>query len=274
MYFKPTHLTSDSCKSGLLVNRFGESIRITHDYQRQLQDLVIDGRVDSLLIEPEDGFSALGGTRDYLSDELGLKQRNLAKWVIDGMTPDFEPNISSLADWARFTDPDVTLVGIPSQKQNSRLKGLVLMPYEGSRSYMQFSQPRYNKPYRDFFYNVTYEAMLYAYISLGARNLAISHLSCTKYLLEGYRMDITRSQIDAIIHFCNQYQGLREITFWDDGKGNYPIEALTYMNPEEFLGKHRDIDRTHERRMGVEFISLSWNVPANHNSNATTSVPK
>jgi len=63
MYFKPTHLTSDSCKSGVLINRFGESIRITHDYQQQLQDLVIDGRVDSLLIEPEDGFSALGGTR-------------------------------------------------------------------------------------------------------------------------------------------------------------------------------------------------------------------
>ena len=47
----------------------------------------------------------------------------------------------------------------------------------------------------------TYKAMYYAYTVLGVRKLAISHLSNSKYSREDYRMDITRSQIDAIVHF-------------------------------------------------------------------------
>ena len=84
-------------------------------------------------------------------------------------------------------------------------------------------------------------------------------------------MDITRSQIDAIIHFCNQYQGISDITFWDDGPGNYPVEALLYMNPDEFEGQHRDIHRATEKHKGIDYISLSWPLPPNHNSNTTTS---
>ena len=226
--------------------------------------MVEAGKVDALLIEPEDGFSMLGEAREYLSNELGLGKRDLAKWVLDGMSPDFEPNVSSLADWARFTDPDVTLLGIPTRREGQGLKGMVLVPYEGSRCDAQFATPRYSKPYRDFFYNVTYEAMYYAYVRLGARKFAISHLACTKYTREGYRMDVTRSQIDALIHFANQYKGVQQITFWDESDGNYPIEALTYMRQEEFEGTHRDIDRASEQRLGVDFITLSWALPANH----------
>lgn len=251
-------------ESGLLRNRFGDAIRISHNHSRSLEELVSAGLVDVLLIEPEDGFSLLGGAREYLSYELGLERRNLARWVADGMKADFKLNISSLADWARYTDPDVTLIGIPSQNLESPIKGLILLPYEGSRCYKQFAQPKYGKPYRDFFYNVTWEGMYFAYTVLGARKFAISHLSCTKYLREGFRMDITRSQIDALLHFCDEFRGISEIIFWDDFAGNYPIEALTWMKPEEFLSKHRQIQRIYERRMGVEFISLFWPVPSNH----------
>lgn len=270
MHFKQTHSPHGPVTAGLLYNRFEESIRIAHEYRKSLQEQVDQGRIDALLIEPEDGFSLLGGTRDYLSEVLGLAERNLMQWALNGMKPDFEQNLSSLADWSRFTDPDVTLLGIPN-RQSSLFKGLVLVPYEGSLSYKQFAQPRYNKPYRDFFYNVTYEAMYYAYTVLGARKLAISHLSCSKYAREGYRMDITRSQIDAIVHFCNQYQGISDITFWDDGPGNYPVEALLYMSPDEFEGQHRDIHRATEKHKGIDYISLSWPLPPNHNSNTTAS---
>ena len=271
MHFKQTHSPHGPAKAGLLFNRFEESIRIAHEYRKSLQEQVDQGRIDALLIEPEDGFSLLGGSRGYLSEVLGLEERNLMQWALDGMNPDFEQNLSSLADWSRHTDPDVTLLGIPSRRKSSLLKGLVLVPYEGSLSYKQFAQPHYHKPYRDFFYNVTYEAMYYAYTVLKDRKLAISHLSSSKYAREGYRMDITRSQIDAIVHFCNQYQGIGEITFWDDGPGNYPVEALRYMNPDEFEGQHRDIDRVTEKHKGIDYISLSWPLPPNHNSNTTTS---
>jgi hypothetical protein len=268
MNFRQIPAPPHSKKSGVLANRFGDSILICHVCRQGLDELVLNGRVDSLLIEPEDGFSLLGGAREFLSNELGIGKRDLVKWVVDSMAPDFEPNISSLAEWARDTDPDITLVGVQSRKPRSQLKGLVLVPYEGSLCYRQFAQPQYGKPYRDFFYNVTYEAMYYAYSILGARRFAISHLSCTKYLREGYRMDITRSQIDAIVHFCNQYQGVKEITFWDDGEGNHPVEALTCMRPGEFAGFHKDIQRSYEQHIGIDFISLYWTLPGDHKSNA------
>jgi hypothetical protein len=138
-------------KSGVLKNRFGESIRISHFYEGSFEEEVSAGRVDVLLIEPEDGFSLLGGMREYLSTKLALERRNLAKWILEGMKADFEINISSLADWARFTDPDVTLIGIPSRNLASSLKGLILIPYEGSLCYKRFAQPKIGKPYRDFF---------------------------------------------------------------------------------------------------------------------------
>lgn len=141
MHFKQTHSPHGPVKAGLLYNRFEESIRIAHEYRKSLQEQVDQGRIEALLIEPEDGFSLLGGTRDYLSEVLGLAERNLMQWALDGMKPDFEQNLSSLADWSRFTDPDVTLLGIPS-RQSSLLKGLVLVPYEGSLSYKQFAQAR------------------------------------------------------------------------------------------------------------------------------------
>jgi hypothetical protein len=143
LHFKQTHSPHGPVKAGLLYNRFEESIRIAHEYRKSLQEQVDQGRIEALLIEPEDGFSLLGGTRDYLSEVLGLAERNLMQWALDGMKPDFEQNLSSLADWSRFTDPDVTLLGIPS-RQSSLLKGLVLVPYEGSLSYKQFAQPLLN----------------------------------------------------------------------------------------------------------------------------------
>ena len=219
MHFKQAHSSQGSGKAGLLFNRFGESIRIAHEYRNSLQEQVDQGWIDALLIEPEDGFSLLGGTRDYLSEVLGLAERNLMQWALDGMKPDFEQNLSSLADWSRFTDPDVTLLGIPS-RQSTFFKGLVLVPYEGSLSYKQFAQPRYNKPYRDFFYNVTYEAMYYAYTVLGARKLAISHLSCSKYAREGYRQDIKRLEAQ-LTHMVAAHAGLIRAVQMAGGEPTY-----------------------------------------------------
>lgn len=213
----------------------------------------------------------LGSSREYLSQELGLEQRRLVRWVLDGMRPDFEPNISSLADWLRGTDPDVTILGIPSRRLHSMLKGLVLVPYEGSKCYQRFAQARYNKPYRDFFYNVTYEGLYYAYHVLGARSFAVSHLSAVKYGRVGYRMEITYSQAEAVLHFCNSHRGIKAITYWDFESGNDPISATVNLLRNDRYGAHREISRSHEKRLDFDFITLDWPLPANHISNTATS---
>lgn len=264
MRFKRTPSRSDIERTGILTNQFGELILIRHTWEHRIENLVEAGKVDALLIEPEDGYSMLGAARDYLSNELGLRQRNQSRWILDESALDLESSISNLASWARSTSPDVTLIGIPTRRENCGLKGMVLVPYEGSRCYARFATPRYSKPYRDFFYNVTYEAMHYAYVHLGARKFALSHLACTKYTREGYRMGVTRSQIDALVHFANKYKGIQEVTFWDTDDSNYPIEALSHMEPIEFEGTHRNIDKASENRTGLDFITLSWALPANH----------
>lgn len=271
MHFEETRNFYDSCIKGYLHNRHNEKILVHHDHQTPLSQLVESGQVDTLIIEPEDGFSQLGMSREYISEQLGLSQRHLTQWVLDGMRPDFESNISSMADWLRSTDPDVTVLGIPSRNRDSALKGLVMVPYEASRCYLRFAQPLYNKPYRDFFYNVTYEALYYAYQVLGARNFAISHLSSMKYGRGGYRMDITKSQVNAVLHFCNEYREVKQVTFWDNDRGNYPIQAMALMTPDIKRSKHRNINRGHEHRMGFDFISLEWPMPDSHKSNTTNS---
>lgn len=271
MHFRQRFSYDSDEAGGFLHNRFNESIQIHHELRRSLHELVTSEQVDALIIEPEDGFSLLGGSRSYLSEELGLQERQLARWVLDGMNPDFKPNISSLADWMRSTDPDVTILGIPSTKPGSLLKGLVLVPYEGSKCYQRFAQARYNKPYRDFFYNVTYEGLYYAYHVLGARSFAISHLSAMKYGRDGYRMDITYSQVNAVLHFCDSHQGIKAVTYWDFERGNHPCSATAYLLAKERGGQHREISRSHEKRFGLDFISLDWPLPANHISNTATS---
>ena len=250
--------------SGRLHNRFNETIQIHHVLTTPFEELVGQGQVDSLVVEPEDGFSILGSLRDYLSRTLGLRERNQIGWVLAGMRKDFQPDISSLADWMRNTDPDVTILGLRNRSTESPFKGLVMVPYEDSLCYRRFARTRYNKPYRDFFYNVTYESLFYAYHIMGARNFAVSHLSALKYGNGGYRADITMAQSEAILHFCNSYRGIRHITFLDSAEGNLPIAAIASLTTNRRCGKHRAITTCHDTRMGFDFITLDWQLPDNH----------
>lgn len=264
MHFTENLKNYQSNPSGFLINQFNEPIHISQEFCTHFKNLVDQIQVDSLIIEPEDGFSMLGASRRYLSEELGLPQRHLTQWVMDGMRPDFEPNISSLADWLRSTDPDVTILGIPSRRTDSTIKGLVLVPYEGSNSYRRFAQAKYNKPYRDFFYNVTFEGLYYAYHRLGARNFVISYLVAGKYGRGPWSSDITFCQVEAMMHFCDSHKGINSVTFWDFNRGNDPISAISYLLKKEKYEQHREISRRHEKKFGCDFISLDWQLPADH----------
>ena len=237
---------------------FGEDVVIYHSIgYRRIETLAQYGLVDAVIVDTEDGFSQLGMMRNFLSADLGLQERNVAKWALDGFPEKLERNIASLADWNRSRYPEVTLVGIPSECQGSYLKGVILSPYDGSKCYKRFSAPSYWRTHRDFMYNVTYEAISFAHRAWNATRIGITHLSRSKYGGE-HRWDVTTCQVEAIAHFCNGHKGIESFTFLDDVEGNTPLAIVKKFNVPRDIGVHRPIYIKELEFWGLTFVDLDW----------------
>lgn len=251
------YLALEARSVGVLQSSLGENIIINHPVGYQLQTLVQGGVVDCVIVDTEDGFSQLGMMRKFLSAELGLIERNLVKYVLNGFPQKLEKDISSLADWNRSRISEVTLIAIPSERPGSYLKGIILSPYDGSECYKKYSAPEYRKTYRDFMYNVTYEAISYAYKTWGARRIGITHFSGSKHRMK-YRRDLTTCQIESMTHFCNIHKGMECFTFLDDYEGNLPLEIVKDFNSSQNIGVHRTINIKTINFWGIDFVDLDW----------------
>lgn len=237
--------------------KLDEHVVVNHVVGYRFETLLAAGVADCVLVESEDGFCQLGKMREFLSNELGLAQRDLIKHVMDGFPATLERNISSLVDWNRGEADNVTLVCIPSGNPASDLKGLILTPYDGSKCYLKFAWGENAKPYRDFFYNVTYESIAYAHQQWGAKKLVITHFSRNNWKSR-YHPDITSCQIEAITHYCNKHSGIESFTFFDDSKGNKPIQLLRQFIEQVSSGEHRAISSNIKELWGIGFVELDW----------------
>lgn len=253
---KSDHQVVDEMRLGVLRSRSGESTVINWSVGNSPQTLVERGLIDCVIVETEDGFSQLGTMRRFLSHELGLDERNLVQHVLDGFPEDVERNISSLADWNRSKNTKVTLVAIPSERQGSHLKGLILVPHDRSESYRQYAGWEYGRPrpHRDFVYNVTYEAIAHAHDKWGSKRIAITH-----FFYE-YHRDVTTCQVEAMAHFCIDHQGIDSFTFLflNNRGGNELLEIVTGSNGLPDIGVHRPIISTLTRFWGIDFVNLKW----------------
>lgn len=230
----------------------GEDVVINYLRDCGINTLVDEGLIDVIIVDSEDGLSHLGGMRVFLSEELGIPDRNLVKRVMDGLPDVLEPNIASLADWNR-SNPNVILIALPAKRAISRLRGIIISPYEGSCSYEKYATPEYGKPYRDFFYNVTYEAIAYAKNTWGAKNIGLMHMARMRV-----HLDVTTCQIEAICHFCDENKGLESITFIDIFDSNRPIEIANTFKGLKDRGSHRNIHLEKETKFGCDFIQIKW----------------
>jgi hypothetical protein len=241
---------------GTFHSALGEDLVINHLVGYKVQTLIEKNVIDSIIIDSEDGFSQLGQMREFVSLDLGIGQRNIVKHALGGFSNDLERNLASLSDWLRARTPEVTLLAIPSANKNGYLKGLILCPYDGCKSYLRFAQSVYAKPYRDFIYNVTYESIAYAYFTWGARKIGLTHLSRNKY--GGfYHSDSTTCQIEAVIHFCNEHKGIESISFIDDEIGNTPLAILNQFSQKP-VGSHRPINKKILNFWDMDFVDLEW----------------
>lgn len=222
----------------------------------RLEPLVLARDIDCVISESEDGFCQLGQERQFLSKELGYPDTGLTGYAVEGYRSMLEPSIAQLCDWNRSENRAVTLVVMPSRRLESRLRGLILVPHDGAACYQRFASGERVRPYRDFMYNVTYEAIYQAFHRLGARRIALTHLSRVKTWLGTFKADVTKCQVEAALHFCEEHSGMEGVTFWDPFQGNRVRESLEYFQSQADIGRHRAIERFSTEQWGIEFVTI------------------
>ncbi len=205
-----------------------------------LKSLARAGRIDAFIVATEDGFSPLGSTRSFLSSDLGIPERE----------------ISYLADWNRFKNQRVSLIALQSRRSGSHLRGVILAASETSASYERFATPRFGRPYRDFYYNVTYEAIAYASKIWGAQHLALSHLSGSGTFHE----DIATCNAEALAHYCdaNPLADVKSFMFVECCIDQNHLSGISRLNAEARTGKHHPILVETEQHEGYVLVHLAW----------------
>lgn len=205
-----------------------------------LESLARSGRIDAYIVATEDGFSPLGSCRSFLSTDLGIP----------------EQEIKRLADWNRFKNPRVSLIALQSRRCGSHLLGVILAASETSASYERFAIPRYGRPYRDFYYNVTYEAINYASKTWGAQHLALSHLSGSG----SFHEDIATCNAEALAHYCdaNPLVDVESFMFVECCIDPEHLSGIFRLNAEAHTGKHHPILVETEQHEGYVLVNLEW----------------
>lgn len=224
-----------------LQSKHGHHTTIGYDFRQLFQELAESGEADVGIVSTEDGFSPLGASRKFFASDLGI--------------PDDE--IRRLANWNRFVNKQVTLIALGSRNKNGLLKGVILAPGSNTESYLHFpASVRCRRPYRDYYYNVSYEAINFACKHWGARKIAISHLSGSGQ----YHEDIATCHAEALGHFCDAEPESAPDSFIFCGCciTTEHLAGISRLNDEGEITCHRPIKTISQDQGGVLLINLSW----------------
>lgn len=224
-----------------LENGCGHRITIGYDFPTLFKELTKRGEADACIVSTEEGFSPLGASRDFFERDLGIS---------------YEYEIKPLSNWNRFDNERITLVALASRRPGSLLRGVILAPGETSLCYERLPAPlRGHRPYRDFYYNVTSEALAIACGQWGARKIAISHLSASGR----YHEDIATCHAEALAHYCDANPDSAPDSFVFCGCCIAPehLQGIRGLNIEGQATGHRSIHTEIETRDQVSLIHLT-----------------
>ena len=217
---------------------------IGFDFTSSLKELATSGLTDVAILSPEDGFSPLGASKNFIESDLGISYDN---------------EIRKISEQDCWHGEKINLLAIPSKKPDSLLKGIILAPGSNCDCYRPFVRSSYSKPARDFYYNVSYEAFLFACLEWGAKNLAISHLCGSNK----FHKDIANCHIEALSHFCYEHpqESPNSFIFWGCCINKQDLSEIRSIREVANNTPHRLIDVTSKIRDGNTIISLDWNKP-------------
>ncbi len=217
---------------------------IRYDFNAMFRALAERDEADAVIVSTEEGFSPLGASREFFERDLGIP---------------YDAEIRQLARWNQDENEKVSIVALQSRNAQGLLRGVLLTPGENCLSYAPFASTSHAyspKPHRDYYYNVSYEAIAFLCQEWGARKIAISHLSASGRFHE----DIATCHVEALMHFCNEHPDLAPESFTFCGcciEPNQLAGAQRLVEADE-VAPHRQI-RTSARVQGpAKIIILEW----------------
>lgn len=217
---------------------------IQFDFSAIFHDLAERGEADAVIVSTEEGFSPLGASREFFERDLGIS---------------YDDEIQPLARWNQSENDAVSLVAFKSKSTQGLLRGVLLAPGENCLSYAPFASKTraYRpKPHRDYYYNVSYEAIAFLCQEWGARKIAISHLSASGRFHE----HIATCHVEALMHFCNEHPDLAPESFTFCGcciEVNQLIDARK-LAEEKSSALHRPIRTWKTCKGSAEIINIDW----------------
>ena len=216
------------------------STQVGYDFSTVFEGLVRRGEADVAIVSTEDGYSPLGISRQFFETQLGVSASE---------------EIQPLASWNRSHNERVTLVAIPSQHPTSPLRGIILAPGSNTRSYERFASS-YGRPHRDFYYNITYEAIAYACLKWQCKKLAISHLCGSGK----FHSSMAICHAEALGHFCDEHPSAAPESFVFCGCCIDPSELsdIQILNAESGTTRHRPIKVETETRGSASLLHLEF----------------
>lgn len=214
-----------------------KDLTIYYDKDKLMQEIIESELADSLVFSNELGFSPLGNNIEKISEYLSIPIGEIAKLTNENRDHNLFPN----------------LLGIKNRSSEHNLKGVVVASSENSLAYSRYANPQYGKPYRDFYYILTYESLLYADSILNARRIGLTHLT----ICDNYSVEVALSQIDAIRNYFNKYPNtnLERILFWGCCHEEYCFNKIHWLDDDD-NPTHREINKTFSKLGEVDLISI------------------
>jgi hypothetical protein len=226
----------------------GGNTHIKYDFDVMVETLAERGEADFAIVSTEDGFSPLGASGNFFEHDLGLS---------------YSEDISRIARWNLEKNKNVTLVSLQTKNPSGFLRGVILAPGENCVSYKPYASFSTNhrhsgRPHRDYYYSITYEAIANACIKLGARRLAISHLSGSGR----FHQDMATCHAEALLHFCRRFPEIapESFTFYGCCISSDKLNGAKALIESDPKGYHRPID-VHETFKGAaRLLTLDWSM--------------
>ncbi|MEA9602033.1 hypothetical protein VC188_07835 [Polynucleobacter sp. MG-28-Ekke-A2] len=203
-------------------------------FERISKEIELNSGVDGLMIETNWGFNDLGIHGQYIAQAMGIDE-DVFRFYAESLMKEQLPTI------------DI----IPTQSLTPTLKAIALVSTPNCESYKPF-YGNTERPSKDFFYNVTYEALA-ALIGIGCKDISIAGL--TGSLLFTEDPQYKNAVAEATSHIAHDFPTLEKIQIVSYGPDI--SFGINYFNAhKEETGLHKKIVVKSKDWFGIKRIAL------------------